>query len=247
MPMTDFRSRLYARYVSTFKASSALTGHSLASQWKWCDYKILPLLADLPRAAAILELGCGPGYFLDYLRSRGFSNVRGVDISAEQIAIARGKGLPAEEADVFATLNDCGQAFDAIIAIDLLEHFSKAEGLQLADGVLQSLKPGGRIVLQTPNGSALLAGPIIYGDLTHLTIYNQSSLGQLLAIAGFGRIAFAETGPVAKNIRGVLRVGIWRLATVVAAVIRLAECGGWQRIWTQNILCTAFRPDSQEP
>ena len=201
----------------------------------------------MPQTAAILELGCGPGYFLEYLSRQGFSNAQGVDVSPEQVSLARQKGLPANLGDVFDTLADHKQAFDAIVCIDLLEHFSKDEGLRLVDAMHRSLNPGGRVLFQTPNGSALLGGPIIYGDLTHLAIYNQSSLGQLLAVAGFDRITFAETGPVPKNTLGILRFVVWSVVKTIANFVRIVESGGTQKVWTQNILCRAFRPTLDHP
>ncbi len=240
--MNDFRSRLYDRYVSTFKGDSSLVGEALDSHWRWCDRRLLPLFAGLPGSARILELGCGPGYLLEYLERRGFTNVSGVDISAEQVAIAHKKQLRATVADVFATLEAAEGALDAVVGIDLLEHFSKDEGIRLCDSIRGSLRPGGRVVFRTPNGSALLAGPIVYGDLTHKAIYNESSLRQLLALAGFGDLSFHETGPIPKNLRGVVRCGIWNAARAVANLVRMAESGGGQAIWTQNVLCLGFRP-----
>jgi len=241
--VNDFRSRLYDRYVSTFKADSALDGAALVSHWQWCDARLLPLLAGLPESARILELGCGPGYFLEYLRNHGFTDTCGIDISEEQVAIAREKRLPVDVGDVFAVLDAAVGSFDVVVGIDLLEHFSKDEGLRLCDSIRRSLRPGGRVIFRTPNGSALLAGPIVYGDLTHMAIYNQSSLQQLLANAGFIRLSFHETGPIPKNLIGALRVAIWSLARGLANVVRMAESGGRQDVWTQNILCCAYRPE----
>lgn len=241
--MTDFRSRLYDRYVSTFKASALLDGEALRSHWRWCDFRIRPLLAGLSPDARILELGCGPGYLLEYLGRSGFNRAYGVDISQEQVALAKQRGVDAEAADVFAALDAARGSLDAVLAIDLLEHFTKDEGLRLCDAIRSSLRPGGRVILRTPNGSALLAGPIVYGDMTHMAIYNESSLGQLLAVAGFERLSFHETGPVPKNLVGVARCAVWAVARAAANVIRLAESGGMQRVWTQNILCCGYRQE----
>ena len=240
--MTDFRSRLYDRYVSTFKADSALAGDALASHWKWCDARLFPLLAGLPKSARILELGCGPGYFLEYLRDHGYTAAQGIDISEEQVAMAHEKNLAAEVGDVFAALETLAGSLDAVVGIDLLEHFSKDEGLRLCDSIHRGLRPGGRVIFRTPNGSALLAGPIVYGDLTHMAIYNQSSLRQLLANAGFERMSFHETGPIPKNLVGGVRCVIWGVARAIANLVRMAESGGRQEVWTQNILCCAYRP-----
>ena len=239
--MTDFRSGLYNRYVSNFKKNSGISGGALNSHWKWCDSRLLPLLSGLPKSAKILEIGCGSGYFLEYLRNRGFSDARGIDISEEQVSIAREKSLSVELADVFATLEKINGSIDVVVAIDLLEHFSKEEGLRLCDLIRRSLRPAGRVIFRTPNGAGLLAGSLIYGDLTHMAIYNESSLRQLLANVGFEKVSFYETGPVPKNIIGFVRCLFWTCVRAVADIVSMAETGSKQKIWTQNILCCAYR------
>lgn len=237
--MGDFRDVLYERYVSDFKSDLLLDDRALHEYWRWCDVKLLPLVSELPRDAAILEIGCGPGYFLHYLSRRGFTAARGVDISAEQVALARKRGVAAEVRDVYAELSDRQGALDLIVALDVVEHFSKEENLRLFAAMRDALRPDGLILLQTPNGEALMPGPNIYGDLTHLTIFTANSLSQILRRTGFRRAAFFETGPVAKNVAGLVRLLVWRLARFSAGIVRFAECGSRQRVWTQNIICRA--------
>jgi hypothetical protein len=43
----------------------------------------------------------------------------------------------------------------------------------------------------------------------------------------------------------VVRCGIWNAARAVANLVRMAESGGGQGIWTQNVLCLAFRPSEK--
>ena len=38
------------------------------------------------RDAKILDLGCGCGYFLHFLRTEGYTNVLGIDSSADQLS-----------------------------------------------------------------------------------------------------------------------------------------------------------------
>jgi O-antigen chain-terminating methyltransferase len=239
--MGDFRDDLYERYVSEFKSDLLLDDRALREYWRWCDAKLLPLVDGLPRAATILEIGCGPGYFLQYLAGKGFGAVRGVDISAEQVALARERGVTAEVRDVHEELRDRRGELDLIVALDVVEHFSKEENLRLFAAMRAALRPGGLILLQTPNGEALMPGPNIHGDLTHLTIFTANSLGQILRRTGFHEAAFFETGPVPKNVAGCVRLCVWRIARFIAGVVRFAECGSRQRIWTQNIICRARR------
>jgi SAM-dependent methyltransferase len=239
--MPDFRQVLYGRYVSDFKGATNGPDRSLESQREWWARTVLPLLNNVPRASAIMEIGCGPGVLLEWLADNGFSNVEGVDISEEQVSIAQSRGVAARREDVFTALAQRPQEFGAVIAMDVIEHFTKDENLELFQAVNRSLSSGGVFIIQTPNGDALLPGPVIYGDLTHMTIFNSSSLAQLLKRCGFDADEFKEAGPVAKNAVGFLRVVAWRVIRMIANGIRLIECGKSQRLWTQVLLCRATK------
>jgi len=236
--MTNFRSVLYERYVSAFKAETTRQDPAArASYAAWCDHKVLPFVDDLPRDARVLELGCGPGDLLDWLRGRGFTAARGIDVSAEQVALARARGLGAEVADVFEHLERSRDRVDAILAFDFVEHFDRDELMRLVPAVRDALVDGGRLVVQTPNGAGLFPGSVIFGDLTHLTIFSPDSLRQLLRVHGFDGFRFAETGPVPKNAVGLVRGALWACLRAVAGFVRRVETGRPQAVWTENFLC----------
>ena len=243
----DFRRRLYERYVSTFKDEITPTDDAaLLPYWRWCEHRFLPLLQGLSRSARILELGCGPGHVLAFLQRQGFTRTEGIDVSAEQVQLARDRGLNARVADVFEVLGGAGAdgPYDAVIAVDFVEHFSKSELLDLLPRIFDRLRDGGLLLLQTPNGQGLFARQIVYGDLTHLTILSTDSLRQLLRLVGFEDIQFFETGPIAATLKGTARVGIWKLIRWVANAIRWIETSKRQEVWTENLICTARRPAS---
>src|SRR6266404_2015888 len=123
-PGGDFRAAFYQRYVSEFKGEANLGGSGEGS-FAWWDHKYLPLLDGLERSAPVLEIGCGAGGLLAYLGRRGFSHARGIDISAEQIARAQQRGVNAEIGDAFEFLDQNQKSFAAIVAVDVLEHFSR--------------------------------------------------------------------------------------------------------------------------
>jgi 2-polyprenyl-3-methyl-5-hydroxy-6-metoxy-1,4-benzoquinol methylase len=236
----DFRADLYRGYVSTFKGERAALSDDGA--FVWWDHKFLPLLADLDRSAAILDLGCGSGSLLAYLGRRGFSHAFGVDISAEQIDRALQKGVSAAQHDAHAYLAASTERFDAIIAVDVLEHFTRDELAHLVRQLFAALKPGGRLVVQTANGAGLFPGQVIYGDLTHQTIFTPESLGQLLRSVGFDAPSCYETGPIPVRVRGKLDVALWTAVKALANALRHAETGKRQVIWTENFICRALRP-----
>ena len=229
---------MYEGYVSTFKGEASSDS---AGAVAWWDHKYWPLLRDLPADAAILEIGCGNGALLAYLARRGFSHARGIDISAEQVALARRRGVRADVGELFAVLGDTPARLDALIAVDVLEHFSRDELARLAPLLAGALRPGGRLLVQTANGAGLLPGQVIFGDLTHLTIFTPPTLAQLLQPVGFVDLACYETGPIPIRLRGKIDVALWRGVKAIANAVRAIETGKRQAIWTENFICRAVK------
>ncbi len=238
----DYRSKLYERYVSTFKQENAsLTSAELAHYYRWCDARYFPVLRNLERNASILELGCGHGRILNYLRTKGFTNAKGIDISEEQIALARKDSLNAERADVFEYLKSQPLAsLDSVIAIDFVEHFTKEELLQLFKIVHSAMKPNGVLLLQTVNGEGLFPRQIMYGDLTHSTILSPGSMGQLLSAVGFHDVNYFECAPLPHGLKGMLRSVAWKTIRAGANAIRKIESNKTQSVWTENFICSAI-------
>ena len=241
----DIRPNLYGRYVSTFKPENAeLTSAELVHYFKWCDARYYPHLRQLPESAAILELGCGHGRMLNYLHQKGFTKVKGIDISQEQVELAQRDALDAECVDVFEYLDNNhffgegeGGGWDCVIAIDFVEHFTKSELMRLFESLHAAMKPGAILLLQTVNGEGLFPRQIIYGDLTHETILTPGSLGQLLRATGFRDIRSFECAPIANGMLGFFRAIAWNVIRAFANTIRLIESHKSQPIWTENFIC----------
>jgi cyclopropane fatty-acyl-phospholipid synthase-like methyltransferase len=233
----DFRATLYGSYVSTFKGQRSAPPSTV-----WWDHKYLPLLNGLEPDAPILELGCGDGHFLEYLATRGFTLASGVDLSEEQVALARRRGVRAECGDALNVLAQQANTWRAVIAVDVLEHLTRDELIALAHGMYAALQPRGRLFVQTANGAGLFPGQVIYGDLTHQTVFTPESLSQLLTHAGFVNLRFYETGPIPIRLRGRLNVALWSAIKWLANGARYVETGKRQAIWTENFICAAVKP-----
>ena len=236
-PTVSFRQQLYQRYVSNFKIEGRAEPSST-----WWDHKYLPLLRTVDRHAPILELGCGDGSLLAYLERRGFSHAAGIDISEEQVELARRRGARVETGDALDLLEQRPSAYTAIVAIDVLEHLTRDELLRLAPAMYAALQPGGRLLVQTANGAGLFPRQVMYGDLTHMTILTPESLGQLLRPFGFCDLEFYEAGPIPIRLRGRLNVVLWWLIKRAANTVRHIETGKRQSIWTENFICLARKP-----
>jgi len=106
----------------------------------------------------VLDLGCGWGPLLDFIRRRGGQGV-GVTLSSAQAAACRRHGLDVHLQDALAVERDTFGSFDAVASLGAFEHFCSPEdhegGRQDAIyrrlfGNLAGLLPeGGRLYLQT--------------------------------------------------------------------------------------------------
>ena len=137
---------------------------------------------------SFLEIGCGTGAFLAYLRAKGVNHLLGID---HDPALARVIPETARNdfacRDVWQVLADESLGrFDRVVALDVLEHFEAAEALRLLQAVRGRLAEGGRVVLKVPNGGSPWGMPYQYGDLTHRTVFAPISIRQLADAAGFG-------------------------------------------------------------
>lgn len=236
--MSDFRTDFYNRYVTAFKGiNTEFSSQAVQAYFKWCRAKILPQIRNIDSTAKILELGCGPGIFLTFLKNEGFLNAEGIDISAEQVQIAQNKGVKAQVANVFEFLKEQPEKFQMIFALDFIEHFTKEELLQLIPLISNALQPGGLFILHTPNGEGLFSGQVKFGDLTHLTIFTAASLEQLLRLFKFGNFRFFETELATPDWKGKIRFLLWKIIKIFLNLIRRIEIGKTQAIWTEAMLC----------
>jgi 2-polyprenyl-3-methyl-5-hydroxy-6-metoxy-1,4-benzoquinol methylase len=101
-------------------------------------------LASL-RPCSILEFGCGQGLILQNLHDRA---AIGVEIDEREAAIAREKGLDVRVGH--AGRYDAGCKFDVVIASEVIEHMLQPQSL--LDNAAHHLRPGGKLLLTTPNG-----------------------------------------------------------------------------------------------
>src|SRR5207249_4562534 len=140
----------------------------------------------------ILELGCGHGALLYFLKHNGFTCVDGVDISREQVRLAESLGLQNIACeDLVDFLQRCEPAsYEMVFMLDVIEHFKKDEIPALLTLVWNSLKPGGRLVIYTPNAEGPFGVRYRYYDLTHDISFTPQSLAQLLRLSRFERIQF---------------------------------------------------------
>lgn len=150
----------------------------------------------------VLDYGCGVGYLLPHL-CRYASEVYGTDSSRESITRTneRLSGTPSFQGALpIAELRKRQMQFDAIFAIEVIEHLDDAELSAMLADVRGMLAPDGVAVFTTPNAENLEANMVMCpatGELfhrwQHVRSWDRVTLPARLGDAGFTIGEVSET------------------------------------------------------
>lgn len=149
---------------------------------------ITPLLGIYQPANAI-DLGCGRGEWLELLQDTGFAP-QGVDLDAGMLAACTERGLPVTQGDALSHLQSLDDASQCIVSgFHIAEHLTFDHLKALVQQALRVLKPGGLLILETPNPENLVVGTgNFYLDPTHLRPLPPPLLSFLPEHYGFARV-----------------------------------------------------------
>lgn len=137
--MTDPKRIVERGYDAIAERYLAWSGHPSPTRQRVLDL----LLAELPPAAEVLDLGCGAGIPMTAALAR-HHRIHGVDISARQIALATQNvpGATFQQADT-ASVDYPEDSFDAVVAFYALTHLPRDEQGPLLERIARWLRPGG--------------------------------------------------------------------------------------------------------
>ncbi len=149
---------------------------------------VTPLLALYP-AASTVDLGCGRGEWLELLQEAGFSP-QGVDLDEYMLQACVERGLPARQGEAVGYLRSLESASQGIVSgFHIAEHMAFADLQALVVEALRVLKPGGLLILETPNPENLVVGASsFYLDPTHLRPLPPLLLSFLPEQVGYARV-----------------------------------------------------------
>lgn len=239
-----YRKILYQNYHST--QSGRDTGLQKDEYFKKQKFhfsrEINEILNHLKKESKIFDMGCGCGSLLAVLKDHGFSDVEGLDISSEQIKLAKQYGVnEAREGDALEFISTKENYADVLFGMDIIEHLTKDE---LVDWLLKAknfLRPNGTLILRTPNADAFFTSLFVFGDFTHENILNSSSARQVLLSSGFQNVEIKEGSMLISNpiLEGLRRV-LWFLVRIQYRVHLFASGrSGRNVLFSPNMLIIA--------
>lgn len=149
----------------------------------------------------LLDIGCGDGRFLAFMQSLGWS-CEGLDPDPVAVNRARRRSVDVRLGHFDASTYPRA-SFDAVTAAHVIEHV--IDPTRFLANCKRVLKPGGRLVIVTPNseslGSRLFGSAWLHWDPPrHLHVFNRPLLTQVAEVAGLRGCDTRTTGREANGV-----------------------------------------------
>ena len=173
------------------------------------------------RKGALLEIGCGNGFFIEEALARGYHAVRGVEPGREAIAKAGAPVRGQIVCDVMRPGLFAQADFDVVCMFQVFDHIP--DPAALLDECFHVLRPGGFVLSINHNVTAFSArllgehSPII--DIEHTFLYSPATMSRIFAGHGF------QTRQVGWVLNSYSLCYLTRLVPLPAALKRLGL--GW--------------------
>ena len=201
-----------------------------AANWRRLMGQVFAKSAELieetiPVSGRLLDVGCGYGFFLEAMASRGW-RVEGIEISATGLSYAREK-LGLEVADKPLPRPDWPDGcFDVITLFYVIEHLQDPR--VVLEEAWRLLRPGGVLLLRWPHTAPIVRllrpwaeGLKLYQAPSHLFDFSPSTIYKILEQSGFVEIRTTVCGWTRPNSKGA-RLAAWLFGNLGEKLVRLS-------------------------
>lgn len=241
----NHKEQLYGKYISSGQAgrkidksvvSPDIAFKSRAPYVKYLINKTIPT----DRKIRIVDLGCGHGTYVYFLKKYGYTNIIGIDDSSEQVQFAKDLGIDEViKGDISEFVRNNKEKIDVVLLMDVIEHLSLSDTMNLLEGINKCLTEGGKVIMHTPNAEGVFGMRIRYGDLTHEQAFTPMSMRQLMQSLDYTNIISYEDKPLIYDVKSFIRRIIWTILTIPFRLILIAETGMLNFVMSQNMLTVA--------
>ena len=150
---------------------------------------------------SVLDIGCGRGEFLELLDAAGVP-AKGIEQSEEMVALCRGRGWDAEQADLFHYLAGLAEgSLGGIFCAQVVEHLPPERLPEMIRLAAAALERGGVLAIETPNPECLaIFATHFYLDPTHQRPVPHPLLAFYMEEYGLGSIEVHKRSPALESI-----------------------------------------------
>ena len=146
-------------------------------------------LKMIDAASIALDLGCGRGEWLELLQDNGIQ-AKGVDLDEGMLLACHKLNLDVHQGDALDYLRGLeADSLNVVSAFHVVEHIAFETLRELTTEAYRVLKPGGLLILETPNSENLVVGTsTFYLDPTHQKPLPAQLLSFVVEYSGFDRV-----------------------------------------------------------
>ena len=157
---------------------------------------------ELEQSVRVFEVGCGEGRLLEAIRencSNGTWDLGGCELQPDVVERCRARGFNVS-LGMFEDLDLPADHFDVVLMIHVIEHL--AEPLEAVQKAFQIIKPGGYLVVETPNTNSLDARMFRrcwfdYQFPRHWYVFSAETLARAIEREGFSHVELIrQVGPM---------------------------------------------------
>ncbi len=187
---------LYAEFTDRFRGPASEVTAKLAGYLPDVRRLVGSAVGAGAACAGVVDVGSGRGEWLALLRDEGIA-ASGVDANPTFAEAGRARGLDLVQGDAVAHLRGLPpDSVHMVTAFHIIDHLDVEQLLALLAAARHALRPGGCVLLETPNPSNLrMAACDFYNDPTHRSPLPAALTEYLVSASGFSEVEVRPLHP----------------------------------------------------